>query len=68
MTIEQCNEKLRNDYGQNISVQVKSCIEDDGSVWYYYTTARYGDIAAFETIEKAYDAACLYLSYVGDLW
>ena len=68
MTIEQCNEKLRNDYGQNIIVQIKTYIEDDNSMWYYYTSAKYGDSDAFETIKEAYDAACLYLSYVGELW
>lgn len=68
MTVEQCNDKLRNDYGQNITVQIKSYIEDDGSIWYYYTSARYGDSDSFEAINEAYDDACLYLSYVGELW
>lgn len=68
MTIEQYNEKLKNEYGQNITVQLRSYTEDDGSVWYYYTSARYGDSNSFETIEAAYSDACLYLSYIGELW
>lgn len=68
MIIEQYNEKLRHEYGQNITVQLRSHIEDDGSVWYYYTSLRYGDSGYFKTIEEAYSDACLYLSYVGELW
>ena len=68
MNIEQYNEKLRSDYGENITVQIKKHIEDDDNVFYYYTSARYEDSDFFETIKEAYDAACLYLSYVGELW
>ena len=66
--VEKYNEMLRDEYGQNITVQLRSCTEDDGNVLYYYTSARYGDINSFETIEEAYSDACLYLSYVGELW
>ena len=65
--VEKYNEMLRDEYG-DVTVQIKSYTEDDGSVLYYYTSARYGDSDAFETIEEAYSDACLYLSYVGELW
>ena len=68
MSLYKYNEMLKKDYGQDITVQIKSYVEDDGSVFYYYTSARYGDSDAYATIIEAYDAACLYLSYVGDLW
>ena len=67
--LEKYNAMLKEEYGVNITVEIKSYIEDDDSVWYYYTSARYGRSEnAFETIEEAYSDACLYLSYVGELW
>lgn len=61
------NQKLKDEYG-DVTVEIKSYIEDDGSTYYYYTSARYGDSDAFETIEEAYSDACIYLSYAGELW
>lgn len=66
--VEFFNAKLRNAYGQEITVQIDAYEEDDGSVWFYYTSSRYGDSDAFHTAIQAYDAAGLYLSYVGELW
>lgn len=67
--LDKYNAMLREEYGEDITVILKSYIEDDDSERYYYTTARYGDSEnAFETIEEAYSDACLYLSYVGELW
>lgn len=67
--IEKYNAMLREEYGKDITVEIKSYIEDDNSEWYYYTSARYGDSDnAFESIEEAYNDACIYLSYVGELW
>lgn len=65
--VDKYNEMLKSEYG-DVTVQIKSYAEDDGSVLYYYTSARYGDSEIFETIEEAYSDACLYLSYVGELW
>ena len=66
--LEKYNEMLKTEYGESITVEIKSSIEDDGREWYYYTSARYGrSEKAFETIEEAYSDACLYLSYVGEL-
>ena len=62
------NQMLKEEYGENITVEIKSYIEDDGTILYYYTSIRYGDRDAFETIEEAYKDACIYLSYVGELW
>lgn len=67
-TVDECNEELRNTYGKYISVEVKSYVEDDGSIWYYYTSAKYGDSDAYETIEEAYENANDYLNGVGELW
>lgn len=66
--LEKYNLMLKADFGENITVQIKSYIEDDGSEWYYYTSSRYGDSDAYETAEEAYAAAAIYLSYVGELW
>ena len=67
--IAKYNEMLRQKYGNNITVEIKSYVEDDDSIWYYYTTARYGDSeSAFKTAKEAYDDACIYLSYAEELW
>lgn len=67
--IDKYNAMLRDEYGEGITVELKSYVEDDDSVWYYYTSARYGrSDYSFETIEEAYTDACIYLSYVGELW
>lgn len=66
--LEKYNSMLKERYGQKITVQIKSYIEDDGSEWYYYTSRRYGDSDAYDTIEKAYEEADIYLCGVGELW
>lgn len=62
------NEMLRKTHGENITVQIRSYIEDDDSEWYYYTSARYGDSDAYETVKEAYEDADAYLHGVGELW
>ena len=62
------NKMLKERHGKNITVEIKSYVEDDDSIWYYYTSARYGDSDGFQTVKEAYDDADLYLSYVGELW
>ena len=62
------NKMLREEYGEGVTVEIKSYEEDDGTTWFYYTSARYGDSYAFETAKEAYDDACIYLSYVGEIW
>ena len=67
-TIEECNDALRMTHGKDITVQIKSYVEDDDSIWYYYASARYGDSDAYETLEAAYENANDYLNGVGELW
>ena len=67
-TIEECNDALRMRHGKNITVQIKSYVEDDDSIWYYYTSSKYGDSDAYETLEEAYENANDYLNGVGELW
>ena len=62
------NDMLRKTHGENITVEIKSYIEDDDSEWYYYTSTKYGDSNAYETIEEAYKEADDYLHGVGELW
>ena len=66
--LDRYNAMLRKTHGKNITVQIKSYIEDDDSEWYYYTSAKYGDSNAYETIEEAYKEADSYLHGVGELW
>lgn len=66
--IDKYNKMLREEYGEDITVEIKSYVEDDGSEWYYYTSIRYDDSDAFETVAEAYDEAYVYLRYVGELW
>lgn len=62
--IQEYNNELSERYGSDITVKIKSRIEDDGSIWFYYTSARHGDSDAYETIEQAYEMANDYLTNV----
>lgn len=64
---EKYNAMLREKYGESIAVKIKSYTEDD-SIWYYYTSAKYGDSNAYKTIEEAYKEADTYLCGVSELW
>ena len=59
--LEKYNSMLKEMYGQNITVQIKSYIEDDGNTWFYFTSVRYGDSDAYASIEEAYKQADMYL-------
>lgn len=61
--IEKYNKMLKEEYGENITVEIKSNTDDDGSEYYYYISAYKGDSDDFETIEDAYNDACIYLKY-----
>lgn len=65
--IEKYNAMLREIHGQNITVQIKSCIED-GNEYYYYTSRKYGDSDTYKTIEEAFKETDIYLKGVGELW
>ena len=66
--LEFFNAKLRKTYGLNITVQLHAYEEDDGSIWFYYTSAKYGDSDAYPTASEAYHEADDYLRGVGELW
>ena len=66
--VEFFNAKLRSIHGQDITVQIHSYEEDDGSIWFYYTSVKYGESDAYTTASAAYDEANTYLYGVGDLW
>lgn len=62
--LEKYNKMLKAEYGENITVEIKSYIEDDDSELYYYTSAKHGNSDAYETVEEAYKNVCLYLNIV----
>lgn len=66
--LDKYNAMLKEKHGKTITVEIKSYVELDDTTWYYYTSTRYGDSDGFQTIKEAYDAADLYLCYVGELW
>lgn len=59
--IEKYNKMLKEEYGENITVKIKSNTDDDGNEYYYYISAHKGDSESFETVREAYDYACMYL-------
>ena len=56
------NAMLKEEYGKDITVEIKSYIEDDDTVWYCFTTMRYGSNDGFASLEEAYKAAKWYLN------
>lgn len=66
--LEKYNAMLKEVHGKNITVQIKSYIEDDGSEWFYYTSRKYGNSDTYKTIEEAYKEADIYLKGIGELW
>lgn len=66
--IEKYNAMLKEVHGEKTTVQIKSCIEDDDSEWYYYTSRKYGNSDTYKTIEEAYKEANIYLKGIGELW
>lgn len=65
--LDEYNSKLQEKYGKGIGVHLES-YNDNGNQMFYYTSQRYGESDAFDTIEKAYKEACIYLDGVGELW
>ena len=72
--LDEYNSKLQGKYGYPISRDGKGMgvhlesYEDNGNRMFYYTSQRYGESDAYDTIEKAYEEACIYLDGVGELW
>lgn len=58
------NDKIIEKYGPGTTVEIKSYIEDDDSIWFYYTSNRCGDSDAYESIEQAYEMANDYLDNI----
>jgi uncharacterized protein YvpB len=56
------NAMLKEEYGKDITVEIKSYIEDDDTVWYYFTTMRYESNDSFASLEEVYKAAKWYLN------
>ena len=61
---EKYNEMLRQKHGEYITVVIKSAVDDDESVKFYYESARCGESDWYETVEEAYGAADDYLSNI----
>lgn len=66
--LEFFNAKLRNTHGDKITVRLYSYEEDDGNIWFYYTSEKHGESDAYLTANEAYHHADDYLRGVGELW
>ena len=56
------NSLLKEKHGEEITVQIKDYIEDNDGIRYYWTSAKFGDSDAYDTVEEAYVVADGYLS------
>lgn len=61
--VEQYNKKLKERHGNSIKVQIISCYDDDGEMYYAYTT-KFGVSDTYETPEQAYKMANDYLTNI----
>ena len=61
--IKKYNDMLKEEYGEEITVKIKSYTDDDGSEVYYYSSMLEGESDDFDTAEDAYYDACIYLDY-----
>ena len=59
--LEFFNAKLRNEFGESITVKVCSYEEYDGITQFYYDTAYFGESNAYSTASEAYEMAASYL-------
>lgn len=64
--IDKYNELLREEFGMDIAVQIKSNSEDDDSIRFLFTSAKYGDSYSYDTAEKTYSEARKYLLSFGE--
>lgn len=63
--VQMYNEKLRERYGPDITVEIKTSIDDiDSTVYYYYRTRNCGDSDLMMTAERAYENAQAYLDNI----
>lgn len=63
--LDKHNDMLRQTHGKYITVQIKKVPKEDK---YYFTSRKYGNSVAFNTIEEAYKEADIYLHGVGEWW
>lgn len=62
---QEYNGKLREKYGDGITVEIKVCTDEyDNSVSYYYTTKKCGDSDLMDTVEAAFESASEYLNNI----
>lgn len=61
--IDKYNKMLKEEYGEDITVEIKNYIDNDDSKVYYFSSALNEDSEVFETVREAYDYACMYLEY-----
>ena len=59
--LESLNKLLQAKHGEDITVKIHSYEEDDGSIKYYYTSAKYQNSNSYDTPKEAYKAADAYL-------
>jgi len=64
--VQSLNRQLKKTHGEKITVEIKSYIEDDDSVNYYYSSARLGDSKSFSRAVDAWSAADDYLRGLSD--
>lgn len=60
------NWELKKTHGDQISVEIKACTGDDGSINYYYSSARNGDSNSFTKATAAYISADAYLKSLSE--
>lgn len=63
--LDKYNSMLREKHGQNITVKIKKVPRVS---LYFFTSRKYGNSIAFNTIEEAYKEADIYLRGVGEYW
>lgn len=59
------NSMLKEKHGQRITVRIKKVPRENK---YYFTSRKYGESVAFDTIKEAYKEADCYLHGVGEWW
>ena len=66
--LDKYNAMLREKYGRDITVEIKSYVEDDDSIRYYFVASFGESDDTWDTAEEAYKEADCYLRGVGELW
>lgn len=64
--LEKYNAMLKEEFGENITVELQSFMDDDDVERFYYTTTGFGESSSFDAVEDAYADACIYLRYTAE--